>query len=87
MIFQNNKSFSDPFPWQMMCAPAVCDFFLRHPRYIQVGLINIFLHDFHFFVYVISLILLLSWIIYYLLFLLFHYICPLCLHIMPYNLR
>lgn len=38
MIFQNYKLYSEPFPWQTTCAPAVCDFFLRHPRYIQIDI-------------------------------------------------
>lgn len=36
MIFQSNKSFSDPFPWDALTASAVRDFFLSAPRYIQV---------------------------------------------------
>jgi hypothetical protein len=36
MIFQNNKSFSDPFPWNNLCSSTLCDFFLKVPRYIQV---------------------------------------------------
>ena len=37
MIFQSNKSFSDPFPWDLLSTSAKTDFFLSAPRYIQVG--------------------------------------------------
>ena len=36
MILQNNKLFSTPFPWSLLAASAVGDFFLCAPRYIQV---------------------------------------------------
>ena len=36
MIFQSNKSFSDPFPWGLLSTSAKKDFFLSAPRYIQV---------------------------------------------------
>lgn len=40
MIFQNNKSFSGPFPWDALSASGVGDFFSCSPRYIQVRKIN-----------------------------------------------
>ena len=36
MIFQNNKSHSDPFPWDLLSACGVRDFFSCAPRYIKV---------------------------------------------------
>eukprot|EP00596_Hydrurales_sp_CCMP1899_P000116 CAMPEP_0119036968 /NCGR_PEP_ID=MMETSP1177-20130426/5024_1 /TAXON_ID=2985 /ORGANISM="Ochromonas sp, Strain CCMP1899" /LENGTH=774 /DNA_ID=CAMNT_0006997563 /DNA_START=278 /DNA_END=2599 /DNA_ORIENTATION=- len=38
MIFQNNKSFSDSFPWHTLCSSTLCDFFRKVPRYIQVDI-------------------------------------------------
>lgn len=40
MIFQNNKSFTpDSFPWKMLTTPAVSDFFIKAPRYLQVTIV------------------------------------------------
>ena len=36
MIFQNNKSHSDPFPWDLLSTCGVRDFFSCAPRYIKV---------------------------------------------------
>ena len=36
MIFQNNKSFSDSFPWDILSNSGVNNFFSCAPRYIQV---------------------------------------------------